>query len=504
MHVFVRQGSTWIRQARLFNSDGSLADGFGVALALLPDKLYVGAPWVGEGDAQAGAVYEFSRSGTSWSETAKIVPGPPQTGADPVAAFGSALATDGDLMLVGAPEASLPSGINTGAVDLYLRSAGAWQHAGSTYPATAQGNQTFGAAIALAGRVALVGAPGFGELTTGTGSGMAAVVGIGLARGAACTSDAECSTVACWRGVCCESACNGGCQSCAVPDQPRGSCITLPSATQTPECGAALCDGTSSECPAKCKDCAASHVCSPVTERCELKRESGASCESDWQCTTGHCADGVCCERACSGCEGCRKAYTGLADGSCGPVLAGLDPHLSCRNPDSCTENGSCTCEGNSERLPARCNGGGQCAANEVRNCSPFTCSDGKCKSSCRTNADCDSTAQCSPDNECVGQALCVGEVSRRPDGAEMDCSPHRCDSHTGTCFVVCTSSAQCVSGHSCNSAGKCVRIDLDDSGGCACRQPSSSRAPGWTALALLALSCGVFWVRRAAVRARR
>ena len=502
VHVFVRRGSAWIREAKLYSSDGSLADGFGEVLLLAPDKLYVGAPWVEQRDAVPGAVYEFTRSGTSWSETAKLVGGPPLAGADPIGAFGTALAADRDLLLIGMPEATLANGTVSGAIALFQRSGGGWQHAGTTYPAAPQGYDGFGAAVALSGRVALVGAPGFGVMTTGAGSGKATVLGIGLARGAACSSDGECSTVACSRGVCCESECNGGCQSCTLPGQ-TGLCITLPPATQTSECGAALCDGVGTECPETCKDCALSHVCSPVTGHCEPKRESGATCEFGGQCATGHCADGVCCDRACSDCEGCRNTFTGLADGSCGPVLAGLDPHLSCRNADSCTENGSCACVGNSERTPARCNGGGQCAASEVRNCSPFKCSDGKCTSSCRTNADCDSTAQCSPDNRCVALALCVGQVSRLPDGSEADCSPHRCDPRTGTCFVACTSSAQCVNGHLCSSAGKCVRVDVDDARGCSCRQPGNSRAPERTALVLFALLCGAAR-RRSASTGRR
>ena len=44
----------------------------------------------------------------------------------------------------------------------------------------------------------------------------------------------------------------------------------------------------------------------------------GAACGADKECRTGHCVDGVCCDKACNeGCSACNLARTGRADGTC-------------------------------------------------------------------------------------------------------------------------------------------------------------------------------------------
>jgi hypothetical protein len=70
----------------------------------------------------------------------------------------------------------------------------------------------------------------------------------GRATGAACSIDAECLTLHCVDGVCCESDCQAPCRSCALPDTP-GLCRPVPGGAQDPrgKCqdkGAASCQGT--------------------------------------------------------------------------------------------------------------------------------------------------------------------------------------------------------------------------------------------------------------------
>jgi hypothetical protein len=44
----------------------------------------------------------------------------------------------------------------------------------------------------------------------------------------------------------------------------------------------------------------------------------GAACGSGTECRSGHCADGVCCDKACNdGCNACTLARTGRASGTC-------------------------------------------------------------------------------------------------------------------------------------------------------------------------------------------
>ncbi|MCH8940775.1 MAG: FG-GAP repeat protein, partial [Chloroflexi bacterium] len=72
-HVFVRSEGSWTPQAKLTVSDGGAFDLFGWSVAISGDTAIVGAPLhtVGENFRQ-GSAYVFIRSGTSWSQEAKL------------------------------------------------------------------------------------------------------------------------------------------------------------------------------------------------------------------------------------------------------------------------------------------------------------------------------------------------------------------------------------------------------------------------------------------------
>ena len=83
-----------------------LADRFGSAVALSADgnTLYVGAPRDDTGDTDRGAVYVFAKSGSSWSQSAKIASGSFGLTLSDEDRFGSSigLASDGATLFVGA------------------------------------------------------------------------------------------------------------------------------------------------------------------------------------------------------------------------------------------------------------------------------------------------------------------------------------------------------------------------------------------------------------------
>jgi hypothetical protein len=133
VYVFSRSGTTWSEQTYIKASNTGNRDFFGDSVSLSSDgnTLAVGA--TGE-DATAGAVYVFIRSGTTWSEQAIVKSNNIESG-DRLGTSVS-LSADGNTLAASANfEDSSTSGINTtpdegatlsGAVYVFIRSGVAW------------------------------------------------------------------------------------------------------------------------------------------------------------------------------------------------------------------------------------------------------------------------------------------------------------------------------------------------------------------------------------------
>jgi hypothetical protein len=90
-------GAAHALEQRLVASDGADGDGFGRSVAIEGDTAVVGAP---TGPDYRGAVYVFTRSGDSWTQSAKLTASDRESGAR----LGSSLAIDGDTIVAGAPQ----------------------------------------------------------------------------------------------------------------------------------------------------------------------------------------------------------------------------------------------------------------------------------------------------------------------------------------------------------------------------------------------------------------
>lgn len=125
VYVFVRRGGNWVEQARLTARDGGLFDLFGSAVALDGDTLVVGAPSADDPQKgrNTGAAYVYHRENETWVEQARL--STPEGGADDF--FGHALAILGEQVAVGAFGYDAP-GIepNAGSVYLFRRQGNAW------------------------------------------------------------------------------------------------------------------------------------------------------------------------------------------------------------------------------------------------------------------------------------------------------------------------------------------------------------------------------------------
>jgi len=172
-YIFTRSGSTWSQQAKIQASNRGSNDLFGygingVSISGDGDTVIVGAVNEDTNGTDAGAVYVFTRSGTTWSQQAMIK----ASDAASSDKFGSAvsISEDGDTSVVGASNES-----GTGAAYIFTRSGTSWTQVNKIQASNAQSGDEFGSAISISNKSVIVGA--YQEDTTATNSGSAYIFG---------------------------------------------------------------------------------------------------------------------------------------------------------------------------------------------------------------------------------------------------------------------------------------------------------------------------------------
>jgi len=298
-------------------------------------------------------------------------------------------------------------------------------------------------------------------------------------NGQICSYPTECESNQCVDGVCCESACEGACRSCALPGSPgqcanvaagatdprqtckdagksscatngvcdgtgacqkypvgtvcgtetclsgahspagtcnqSGQCVAPPSLT----CSPFICNGPS--CFTVCsndKDCVSGSFC--INSSCGLK-PPGAECTLAKECQSNHCAQGTCCNSDCTG--ACMACNLSASLGLCTTVADNSpDPQEKCKVTASATCGTTGLCKG------------GACT---------YVAKGNKCKDEACSTATSEVLA-----STCDGLGACVTP-------AVINCGAFICKNNV--CMNTCTSDTDCVSPNTCvnNSCGK-------------------------------------------------
>ncbi len=152
--VFTRSGTNWTQQAKLLAADGAANDSFGKSVSLSGDTALIGSYGDDDKGLQSGSAYVFTRSGTAWTQKAKLL------AADGAASdyFGTAVALDGDIALVSA-RGDDDKGDYSGSAYVFIRSGTTWTQQAKLLAADGAANDRFGDSVALSGTTALVGSP---------------------------------------------------------------------------------------------------------------------------------------------------------------------------------------------------------------------------------------------------------------------------------------------------------------------------------------------------------
>jgi len=159
-YVFVRSGTAWSQQEKLAASDAAANDFFGFSVAISGDTAVIGAGGSDDTGESSGSAYVFVRSGTAWSQQAKL------TASDAAAfdQFGRSVAIRGDTAVGGALNEGRPDLLNAGAAYAFERNEGGantWGQVNKLTASDAQGGDQFGRAVAISEDTAviIIGAP---------------------------------------------------------------------------------------------------------------------------------------------------------------------------------------------------------------------------------------------------------------------------------------------------------------------------------------------------------
>src|SRR3954468_3232200 len=263
--------------------------------------------------------------------------------------------------------------------------------------------------------------------------------GPALSLGDTCSCDAECGSSHCIEGVCCNSDCSSGCQTCKAPGSP-GICLAR----------------AAKSAPRKPTDCP---VDSPVSCGMDGTCDGAGKCKYYLgnTCVGGTCSgDSVVGAFACDGTGACKAGVTQMlcvpysCDTKTGTCLSSCTSAQGgqCDTKHSCDLNtGSCGKVG----IGAHCNGDADCISG---NCADSVCCNISCKGAC---------VQCNlPGRLGACSAIDSGKPDQR--GVCKDQGAASCG-HNGTCDGVggCANYArdtQCLepscTGNRLNTAGTC------------------------------------------------
>lgn len=164
-YVFVEDNGVWTEQAKLMAKDAKPGDYFGISVAIAGDRIMVGAAEAGTNGLRTGAVYVYERTNKQWTLVQKLTP----AAGSQNDYFGYALALEGDVAVIGAPQTDAVA-YDSGAAYVFRYDGAQWNEHDKIWPATGGTYGFFGGAVALFGTTALI-----GQWDDGSGQDMGSV-----------------------------------------------------------------------------------------------------------------------------------------------------------------------------------------------------------------------------------------------------------------------------------------------------------------------------------------
>jgi len=149
-YVFVREGDTWIEEAKLTTLDATTRDNFGGSTSISGDTAVISA---NQSTTRPGAAYVFVRNGGVWSQQSKLMASDRAS----LDKFGNAVAVRGDTVVLGA-EADVNAGAQSGSAYVFIRDGSTWNEQAKLTASDAAHFDEFGHSVAIAGATILISA----------------------------------------------------------------------------------------------------------------------------------------------------------------------------------------------------------------------------------------------------------------------------------------------------------------------------------------------------------
>ncbi|NNE68049.1 MAG: hypothetical protein HKN33_15915 [Pyrinomonadaceae bacterium] len=153
VYEFTRTGSTWTQQDKFHAVDTGSGDGFGSAVALFGDTIAASSPSNDLRGPLSGSAYVFEARFPGWSQVGRFLPYDGQE--DDL--LGRAMDIDGDTLLISAVDDDL--GTDSGSIYEFTRTSNGWYPREKIYLFGSTGGEQFGSALDLEGDTLVVGAP---------------------------------------------------------------------------------------------------------------------------------------------------------------------------------------------------------------------------------------------------------------------------------------------------------------------------------------------------------
>jgi hypothetical protein len=151
-YVFTRTDITWTQQAKLEASDGATNDQFGYCVYLSGDTALISANFDNDSGHHSGSAYVFTRTGAIWNQEAKLLP----SDGDAYDEFGHSLSLDGDTALIASPFDD-DKGADSGSAYIFTRTGTTWTQQAKLLPADGDANDVFGLwTVSIDGNTSLI------------------------------------------------------------------------------------------------------------------------------------------------------------------------------------------------------------------------------------------------------------------------------------------------------------------------------------------------------------